>query len=535
MGVSAFRVREFPDQAFARKIVNPRRGPVLGVPGLGWRDAEHIKGALFNRFGLEEYNKSVTGEMYSRPIPHAFETSKLSGIRELYARHAPKLFDRILRTLKPPIQPLNKVSRLGWPNFNVPESKKDTIQPVFDHLLHDGLGTSLDRAWVIMNVRLQEESEHKEREFLFVSKDGQVYPRKIGAKERVIRTPLGARLASRTRLVFNEPVHNLIKQILDTAVHNALLSFPLWHHNMYGDPAAAFRGAPFVLALDVKHMERFTAAAVAERARIIGGLYEELQLKFLSLPYLCPSDDWKRFFLLYPDLLAGWMVQFASGDSAVAPSQKELFFCLFLEFALTYLKMDEESAVTWVLQGGDARVRILNYGDDNFFAGEETTVRALYKFLASWLEVQEEQPPAFLGFNYVDGRFQLRLRSYLLKTYMNERRPGSAFRPYPFFGWREKRRTYGEFGDPALQGSVFPNEDRLLEEAGLPWSKILHLAQAEERIIYAQAKGMALPDWVLGKDYLLTAEQKLATGLYEGWSSDETQPMLKRLLGKRWQ
>lgn len=535
MGIQAFTVREFPDQSFARRIVNPRRGPVLGVPGLGWRDVEYVRTPLFARFGLTEYNKSTTGEMYSRPVPHAFESSKLNRIRELYAKHAPKLFRRILPMVKPPVQPLNKVSRLGWPNFNVPESKKETVQPVFDHLLHDGLGDSLRGAWVIMNVRLQEEAADKERDFLFVSKDGWVYERKIGPSDRVIRTPVGPRLASRTRLVFNEPVHNLIKQILDTAIHNTLLTFPIWHHNMYGDPAASFRGAPFILALDVKHMERFTAAAVAERARIIGGLYEELQMAFLALPYLCPSDDWKRFFLLYPDLAAGWMVQFASGDSAVAPSQKELFFCLFLEFALTYLKMDEDSAITWVLEGGDARVRILNYGDDNFFAGEETTVRALYSFLQGWLEVQEEQPPAFLGFNFVDGKFQLRLRSYLVKTYMPERRPGSAFRPYPFFGWREKRRTYGLFGDAALQGSVFPTEDRLLDEVGLPWSRILQLAQEEEKRIYETAKGMALPDWVLGKDYLLTAEQKLATGLYEGWSSVETQPMLKRLLGSHWQ
>jgi hypothetical protein len=387
-------------------------------------------------------------------------------------------------------------------------------------------------AFIIMNVRLQAESKKKIRDFLFVDGKGAVDSRPISGLERRITTPVGLRTGSRTRLVFNLPVANLLTQVLDTAMHNALLGYPAFHHNMYSSMGAGHLAGQH-LFFDVKHFERHTSEIVRLRSRIIGGLYERISRVFDSIPFLCPSSDWKSKWLLWPDRESGWSDQFASGYSPVAPVQKEIFWILYAEFAAQHLNMQPDAALTWVAQGGDHHLKIINYGDDNVVSGDPSIVKDVLPFFNQYLHVEEEEPPKFLGFLYTPDGWKLGVKSYLEKTYLNERRPGSNFRRYPCFGWVEKRKVYSRFGVSDLPTKVFPIEESVLSMAGIPWSRIVEQA-AIEGIRARDLTGILDPNWTLGKDWLMTPEEKLATGEFEGFMPTETAAYLKSLLSQEW-
>lgn len=522
---------EFPDHALATRIVNPRRGSVISVPMAGWHQQAQIQDEIFDEYGLDDLAGCTTAEMKSRPIPQVFEIGETAKLTALYEEWAPYLYPRLMKELQAPIQVLNKTSRLGWPVFQAVPSKKATLQPYFDKLVEEG-PDFMEDGFIIMNVRLQAESKLRKRDFLFVDDEGRVTSRSISGMERRVNTPVGIRTGSRTRLVFNLPVANLLTQVFDTAMHNTLLSYPAFHHNMYsGVGAGQLTGTP--LFFDVKHFERHTSEIVRRRSHIIGGLYERISRVFDSLPFLCPSSSWKSKWLLWPDRESGWSDQFASGYSPVAPVQKEIFWILYAAFAAEFLGLDRDSALTWVAQGGDHRLRIINYGDDNVVSGDPAIVKEILPFFSEYLHVEEEKPPKFLGFLYTADGWRLGVRSYLEKTYLNERRPGSNFRRFPSFGWVEKRKIYSKFGVPELTTSVFPMEEVLLARAGLPWSSIVKQAGIEG--IWARdMTGLLDPNWTLGKDWMMTPEEKLATGEFEGFMPSETAYYLKSLIGQQW-
>jgi hypothetical protein len=392
----------------------------------------------------------------------------------------------------------------------------------------------LDGCFIILNVRLQAESVKKKRKMMFVHDDGQVYEAEITAEDRKVVTPTGAtRIASRTRNVFNMPFANLYKQVLDTAIHNVLLSHSVFHHNMYAETGTlGIRGA--TLFFDVKHFERHTASIARARALLIGGLYGDIVAEFTKAAFLCPSDTWKTAHFLWPDRDAGWSDQFASGDSAVAPLQKEIFACLYMEIAERLLRIPKNASLDWVLQGGDERFTIRNYGDDNSLNGDPGLLKEAFSFLKDYLEVEEEVPPKFLGFLWTENGWRLGVESYLTKTYLNERAPYTPFRKYPLFGWVEKRAIYSRYGVAQLEGEVFPMENHLLSANGHPWSEILVKAQKEALIAGSEAGTYSSPAWLLDKDYMMTADEKVASGMYEGLYPEETRTMIQHLLGKEW-
>jgi len=45
---------------------------------------------------------------------------------------------------------------------------------------------------------------------------------------------------------------------------------------------------------------------------------------------------------------------------------------------------------------------------------------------------------------------------------------------------------------------------------------------------------MTDPNWIMGKDYLMTAEQKIKSGEFFGLMPDQTAPIIKKLLGQEW-
>lgn len=517
-------------------VVNPRRGAQLVVPGLTWKDYIAVKDHLFGRFGLGEYQGCLSGEMSSRPVPHVFKTADVAKLTALFLKRAPAIYARLVPLLKPPTQTLNKSSRLGWPWFDHPENKKARLAYDFAELGTKPVAELLNGAYIISNVRLQPEPRSKERDMLFVDSEGRVYEQKVDGRFRTkdVGKDLGPHTMARTRLVFNLPVFNLYKQVLDTAMHNVLLSYPVFHHDMFSEGGVLpVEGDTF--ALDVKHFERHTAEIVRARARILGGLYGEIVAAFTDLPFLCPADNWKNHWLLWPDRAAGYSDQFASGDSAVAPVQKELFLALYMEFAEQVLHISPSMSMDWVLQGGDHRIRIRNYGDDNFWSGDKHVMQACFDFLAGYLHVEEEDPEKFLGFIWTGTKFRLGVSSYLIKTYLNERKPGPPFRPYPYFGWVEKRRVYERYGVPEISSSVYEAENHALRVCGLDWNDVLTEAHAESLKLGSKTTAMRHPLWLQGKDYHLSAEEKVATGEYEYYTPAETAPMLRSLLDPSWQ
>jgi hypothetical protein len=284
----------------------------------------------------------------------------------------------------------------------------------------------------------------------------------------------------------------------------------------------------------VKHFERHTASIARARASLIGGLYGDIVAEFTKAAFLCPSDTWKTAHFLWPDRDAGWSDQFASGDSAVAPLQKEIFACLYMEIAERLLRIPKNASLDWVLQGGDERFTIRNYGDDNSLNGDPGLLKEAFSFLKDYLEVEEEVPPKFLGFLWTENGWRLGVESYLTKTYLNERAPYTPFRKYPLFGWVEKRAIYSRYGVAQLEGEVFPMENHLLSANGHPWSEILVKAQKEALIAGSEAGTYSSPAWLLDKDYMMTADEKVASGMYEGLYPEETRTMIQHLLGKEW-
>jgi hypothetical protein len=289
------------------------------------------------------------------------------------------------------------------------------------------------------------------------------------------------------------------------------------------------------LCLDVKHFERFTADAVRHRGMaVIGGVYGAITKLFAEIPFLVPTADWQDFFFIRPNRKEGWSDQFASGDSAVAPVQKEIFTALYAEYFTQTRSLSTDAAITLVLNGGDESLTIRNYGDDNSLSGDPGELSDVFSFLKQYLHVEVEDPPKFLGFEWRgDDGWQLPPSSYLLKTYLNERRPFSNFRRYPWLGWVLKRETYELLGDPVIAENIYPTENKLLEANGIPWSDIAEYAERERRASL-MTPGQLTPEWVLGKDYLMTAAQKLQTGQFIGFKPDRTAPIIKSLLSDEW-
>jgi hypothetical protein len=515
------------------KFVAPRRGAIASFPGLSVQSCTEIADQLFTQFNMQKYVGCVTAEPSKRPIPHVFPTSETRKLTDLYVRWAPSIFDRILSELTAPIQTFNKTSRLGWNSFEVLDNKLDRLDPVIAECLRsDEVVEQYRPAFIIMNVRLQAEAADKEREFLFVKDDGTVYKETLGRKQRTVEVKgVGDRVSSRVRGVYNLPMLNLVKQTLDTAIHNVFLQHPAFHHDLFNGRTLPVKGEH--MCVDVKHFERHTAVLVRARAQLLGGLYAKIGRCFENIPYCCPTDTRDGFAFLYPDREKGFSEQFASGDSAVAPAQKEVFLALYAEYFVQTRHLDMRSAMDLVMRGGDDKLTIRNYGDDQSLSGDGAELKAVFAFLSEYLTVEVEDPPKFLGLAWELGKWVLTKESYLTKNYLNERRPFSNFRKYPFLGLVLKRAIFSKLGTPDHVTEVFPAEDRLLEQHGLPWSKVLQEAEVE-RVQAAARSGLMDPNWVMGKDYLMTPEDKIKSGEFFGMMPSRTAPIIRRLLGTEW-
>jgi len=511
------------------RVIPPRRGPTQSVPGLTLPEGLLLADAMFDHFELTQYDRMVTAEMRSRPVPHVFKEAEVKSLNELYAEWLPDIVGWLLPQLKAPYQTYNKVSKVGWPGFFIPPDKASYVARFMPEVLSGDL-SRFNSAFIVQNVRLQVDPATKKREFIFCE-DQSVYSAEIGYKDKLVKTPIGPRSASRTRLVFNLPVYNLIKQTLDSAIIDVYGNWPAFKHNMFGGDLLPVRGTH--ICLDVKHFERHTSTCNRLRAEAWGGVYAQCSRLTATLPFAVPTADWKGARFLYVNREDGWTDQYGSGDSAVSPSQKEIMHAIYAEFFHRELGYPRGSALQQVAQGGDHRMTIRNFGDDNSIDGEEGVVRGFLQFAEQYLHVEEEVPPKFLGFVWYEGLgWRLPIDSYLTKSLLNERRPNSNFRKFPFLGWVERRNIFRKLGHPSIT-QVFEYEDVQLERLGLPWYKIVEFAEKERKDAFlSKSLSMVDPLMLQNKEYLMTAQQKVATGTHTGLTPSETGPILKKLISR---
>lgn len=206
---------------------------------------------------------------------------------------------------------------------------------------------------------------------------------------------------------------------------------------------------------------------------------------------------------------------------------------VYAEFAVTQLGVGEADACHWVAKGGDERLTVRNYGDDNSVDGDEGVVKAFHQFIAQYLPVDVEDPPRFLGFQWYPelGKWRLPKSSYLSKVYLNERAPGSRFRKYPYLGWVEKRSIYRKIGHPSVASEIYPREDELLNRLGLPWYEIVQRGDDDRHRAYLDGVDAANQLMILNKDYAMSPKEQIAAGTHQGIGPETTRKIISSLVG----
>lgn len=528
----AYRFEPAPSdlQLFTKKPRGAQR-PTLHT----WDEYIAIKTAMFERFELADYDGCLMGEARKRQIPNVMEVSKTAPALALFQKRAPALYELLIPQIKPPIQPLDKRSSLGFPWFKQYDNKRSVLLPEILSLIKTGPLEHLGNAWIQQGLRLQPEPLSKERTAIFLSKDGEPYQATIDKDARYLpatdERPEG--YSARYRGVFNLPsAANLCTQIYDTAVHSVQLRYK--YHNGKPGVRGGYR-MPFgkVVGMDVKNFDFFMGPIWRARAAIIGGLYQEIVDYEASLPVLVTADDRRSLFFMWVND-GEYSMQFPSGASAVAPQQKDLFVVLTQDFGVTQLRMTDDAALQWALNGGDGRLGFMNYGDDNLVWGDPALVDDYLAFIGTFLTIEIEDPTKFLGFRWTGTDFRLMRDSYILKTWLNERAPFPPFRLYPHHGWTEKRRTYGSLGDESMR-EVFAYEDELMRNTSLSWPDIEARAEVERRAMSDFFKAAGVADIVaMEKEYLLEPHEKMALPGYQGIYPSETAPILTALLSPTW-
>lgn len=514
-----------------RSLMPSRRGPVVPLPGLSQREAAEIQDELFEVHGLSDHVGCSTAEPSRRSIPHTFRESEVANLTRLMQKWMPIMMRFAMKRLLYPIQAYNTTSRQGWPESIRPQTK-EYRQVVLDWHINNVLTGGLDfyrPAFITAAVRLQDESAKRIREFTFLDADGTPYRTKVDRRDDLVLTEAGERVPSRPRPVYNFPMTNMVTQVLDTAIHNVWLAYPLCHHNINSRVPYPETNGKNVYALDIKHFERYTYTGLRERAIAIGGLYQRIHELNMTLPFVCIADNWKRPFLVTPDRSGGWIEQFASGHSAVSALNKETMIAIFSEYHTT-LGYTEDAALQVTLAGGEDGLKILNGGDDNFvFYDDRKRLDDMLSFLSSYVPTEEETPARFYGglWDFDSRVFRPDALAYLRHTYLPERGIGPPFRRWPAFGWMSRRNDYAKGGAKGIQ-SIYDDEDAALSLYGVPWLNIVTLATREQR---DQIDGIYRDQRVVDeKLWMLSEEEKLRTGLFVGYGPDKTKPIVDALI-----
>lgn len=535
---SMFSVKH-ASSAFRRAI--PRRIPFIRpFAHIPLADVNWMKIAAFNDAKLSEYNDCWTGEMSQRPIPFVSTDSKPLRTQEVFRRHIEAVLDYLCPNIQPAIQTINKVSSLGYPiNCNpgsgtnaqgVKEyaSKFDVVLDIF-RILQTGDFSMFTDSYHTIGLRKQNESPDSKRDFQFISRSGKIFQQTISREQRIIDVPpLGAMIGSRSRTIVRPPVVNLWLQCWDTLLHNAIMQQPLHDANIYN--TISWPSSTYFVTFDCKHYERYLGLCALTYANIIGGVYEEQALQLIHAPFIVPSNDWKQFFEIQPQYRQGVYPQYSSGLSSVAPLGKLTNICVQVEYFTKVKHQDERTAIATVFSGTSEGLRRWSYGDDNRVMGDKIEIENFCDFMSEYLEIERDDPPRYLGAIYRRDlcRWVLPRDTYVLKLYMPER--DFEFKKFPNLGMVERRITFTKYGEPEIGAHIIPFEDELWTAIGHPFTEIA-TAAVGERLAAARA-GVHFSKWlVTDKEYLMTEQEKAASGMYWHLKPEVTTGIVLSLVG----
>jgi len=503
-------------------------------------DANWMKKAAYAHADLSEYNDCWTGEMAMRPIPFVSTDQKPLRTQDLFNKYIGVVFDYLLPKLLPAYQTINKVSSLGYPISANPgtglnergikewQSKFDVVLDLFIPM-QEGDFSLYKEGYHTIGVRKQNEPPDKLRDFQFIDSNGSIFQLEVGAKEREIEVPqLGTMIGSRTRTIVRPPVVNLWLQCWDTILHNAILAHPLFDSNVYVH--TEWPSDSHFVTFDCKHYERYLGLCAISYAEAVGGRYGEQLNQLIHYPFIVPSSDWKRFFEITPQYRPGVYPQFSSGLSPVAPLGKLTNICVQVAYFVEVKHQDANTAIATVFSGISDKMRRWSYGDDNKVLGDETEVHQFTSFMSDYLEIELDPVPHYLGtvFRRDTGRWMLPKDTYNLKLYQPER--DFEWKDYPNLGMVERRATFSKYGEPEIGRIIIPYEDELWNAINHPFVEVAAAAVAER--IKASQKGIQLNKYlVTDKDYLMTEEERIASGLYWHLKPDVTTGIVLSLVG----
>lgn len=485
-------------------------------------DSDELGNALFRRFA-PELAGCTTGEMKSRPVPHAFRTptSQMKALNPVFVKYIRPLLRFLFRRAHIRAQTFDTKGGIGEPVWKTTPRKLQEIRPYWDEYVR-GDYSSLRGCRVIANVRTQPERADKKRLFTFVDKHGVPYLKEV---DRQFRAAEDGWVHMRTRLVFRYPVPNTMTQLVDSLLHDVFLRSAINH---FTGLVGTKLPAPYYYFGDVSHFERVIGMLVAEWSAAIGGGYQILMDKMLAAPFIIPSDDWSTTFALTPK--AGAYVQLGSGVSPVTTIAKAVFWIIYAIVEMELGGATFEEALDRLWSNKCSGFGIMNYGDDNVvYSTSKARLEEVKVIVARYMTIEEEVPPAFLGHNYHDDvGFRLRAKSYLANFWLAERPPHSIFRPYPNYGFAMRREIYSQDGESVVAKSIIPEENRLLRKYGVEPADIYARAAREKAMI-----GDEPYNRLVGKEYLLTEEEKARLPDFQVLPADQVAHYLKYLLSEQ--
>lgn len=483
-----------------------RREPMTGWPGVSAPVYQVLSDTVCEHTGNDEFVGLTMCEPKVRAAISVFKASEQQALVDVFTSYYPTLLKRLMTEVK--LRPLRIEvgSKMGGPYYERRDDKVEILErEVFPKILAGEL-SFLDNQYTIVNIRLSAEKQSKIREVPII-RDGVYQHVKITGQLRGTKLGSGT-FAARARPVYNPNVANNYKQVVDNSLHDVILGYAPFKHDMYKRKDTDFRLPGFILATDVKHFERCVGSLVAVRATFIGGKYNELQQLIASQPYLCSGDNYRHAYFVSP--VAGYLPQLASGDSCVAAIAKETLIVLYASYFAKKFRLTKEAAIDMALNGGDPKhCAFLNYGDDNLLYGHRKDVIECKEYLSQFLTIEIEDPAGLIGWEYnpTDGFF-LRDQSCTINFWKPERPPGPPFRPYFYLGFYLRYRTFRKYGSVRIKEIEEKTWETMLD-FGLDRKAIDTLATREAEIV--GSKGLPL-NYVLGKNYMLTDAEKDALG-----------------------